>query len=707
MKTNTGNSSSNLGFLAWYQVSSGFEDSQQNSIINLTKKICNYIEDEINENGGIAGQNIKVHFLEIPENTNQAKEIFENYLKANSDIMFICQAPNFYEKDPKKNMIYQELLDKFQDQPYIVFDSLEMFSENYSKNFFSTSKKSVSRNNILQIIELLFTPNNIFNFSFNKTKFSKDGLNCKIIDIDINKTKNQDDDELEILDELNQSSDKDVICLGHTRDIKKKISFISKYIKSDTKAKLVLSKFDVRMINKLPVEILRNFSKKDIYFFDDENYHIYLKLKQIFYSLDIKTTNLERKYVNWLFGVELEIPYLVEYLFKKNNINSTFGVPGSASIDKKQFLNECKKLLNSLSDKNDIFLGKSCNFLFRDNVNILKGNSLLKVKYDEENQEAQFFLHDKQFRNIENYKKICYVNYTNIDIVKVNNISLDRNDFSIEFYFDITSRHDDPIENIKFNNLNPNNYYYEAKLTNVTPLPNSELSTYRYLIRANLSFDGSVSRYPFDEQIIFIAFSVVNEQKYGIIQPFQDNEIDDDVEIDGWKMVQKRFGILRTKNRINLGPDRSPKIEIEEELRMGWRIRRTSTMTAIKLGVPLAFLTLLVYYTLFIPLDNIDTSIEILATSFLSGIALYFSTDNPQPLSMSIVDYIFAIYYVVVALITLGVTVFAFIPSYFEMYMLVAKFFIPLAIFISILIIKYKISSQKKFLKMVPKKLFD
>tara|TARA_B110000444_G_scaffold37684_1_gene33230 strand:- start:187 stop:579 length:393 start_codon:yes stop_codon:yes gene_type:complete len=130
-------------------------------------------------------------------------------------------------------------------------------------------------------------------------------------------------------------------------------------------------------------------------------------------------------------------------------------------------------------------------------------------------------------------------------------------------------------------------------------------------------------------------------------------------------------------------------------------------MTAIKLGIPLAFLTLLVYYTLFIPLDNIDTSIDILATSFLSGIALYFSTDNPQPLSMSIVDYIFAIYYVVVALITLGVTVFAFIPSYFAVYMLVAKFFIPLAIFTSILIIKYKITSQKQFLKMIPKKLFD
>ena len=695
--TDTENLPSRIGFLVWYQVFSNVDETQQNSIVNLIKKICKYVENEINSNGGIAGKKIKVHFLTVPENTDQAKENFENYLKQNSDIMFICQAPNFYKKD-SKNGTYQELLDKFKGQPYIIFDALEMFSENYSSNFFNTNRGSLTNKNVLKNIDSLLSPNNIYIFNFidSKEKILKDDVNCNnVVEINIDET---DNDELKILEKLKECSINDVIYLVNS-STKNKISFILEYIKSDTKAKLILRHLDVRHLKIITDKDLENFSKKEIYFFDDENYHIYLKLKQIFYCLNTKTTKAERKYVNKLFSWELEIPYLLEYLFKKNNINSI--------INKKQFLIDCKKLINSLSNKNDIFLGKSCNFMFRDNLNILRGNSLLKVKYDHENQEPLFFLHDKQYRNFGNSSKVVNVNYVNIDIVKVNNISLDTNDFSIEFFFDITSRHDNPIENIKFNNLNPNNHHYEYVLTNETSSSDSGFATHRYLVRANLSFDGSVSRYPFDEQIIFISFAMINEQKYGILQPFQENEIDDDFEIDGWTMVQKRFGVLRTKNRIYLGPDKPPKIEIEEELRMGWRIKRSSTMTAIKLGIPLAFLTLLVYYTLFIPLDNIDTSIDILATSFLSGIALYFSTDNPQPLSMSIVDYIFAIYYVVVALITLGVTVFAFIPSYFAVYMLVAKFFIPLAIFTSILIIKYKITSQKQFLKMIPKKLFD
>ena len=133
--TDTENLPSRIGFLVWYQVFSNVDETQQNSIVNLIKKICKYVENEINSNGGIAGKKIKVHFLIVPENTDQAKENFENYLKQNSDIMFICQAPDFYKKD-SKNGTYQELLDKFKGQPYIIFDALEMFSENYSSNFY-------------------------------------------------------------------------------------------------------------------------------------------------------------------------------------------------------------------------------------------------------------------------------------------------------------------------------------------------------------------------------------------------------------------------------------------------------------------------------------------------------------------------------------------------------------------------------------------
>ena len=47
-----------------------------------------------------------------------------------------------------------------------------------------------------------------------------------------------------------------------------------------------------------------------------------------------------------------------------------------------------------------------------------------------------------------------------------------------------------------------------------------------------------------------------------------------------------------TKNKINMGPENIAQVEIEEELRLGWRIKRSSTMTLVKVGIPLIFLTL-------------------------------------------------------------------------------------------------------------------
>ena len=74
-------------------------------------------------------------------------------------------------------------------------------------------------------------------------------------------------------------------------------------------------------------------------------------------------------------------------------------------------------------------------------------------------------------------------------------------------------------------------------------------------------------------------------------------------------------------------------------------------MTVLKIGIPLFFLTLLVYYTLFLPIAELGEAMVYLTTAFLSGIALYFSTERPQPLRMTTVDLIFLWYYMLTGII--------------------------------------------------------
>ena len=78
----------------------------------------------------------------------------------------------------------------------------------------------------------------------------------------------------------------------------------------------------------------------------------------------------------------------------------------------------------------------------------------------------------------------------------------------------------------------------------------------------------------------------------------------------------------------------------------------------MKIRIPLSFLLFLNYFSLFREFGDIGGSIGFLTTAFLSGIALYFSTERPQPLRMTTVDLIFLWYYVLtgVTIIVTSVT---------------------------------------------------
>ena len=57
--------------------------------------------------------------------------------------------------------------------------------------------------------------------------------------------------------------------------------------------------------------------------------------------------------------------------------------------------------------------------------------------------------------------------------------------------------------------------------------------------------------------------------------------------------------------------------------------------------IPILTLLIVNYYCVFISRENIIDNIILQVTIFLTGIALFFSTDKPQPLKFTLVDSIF------------------------------------------------------------------
>ena len=180
-----------------------------------------------------------------------------------------------------------------------------------------------------------------------------------------------------------------------------------------------------------------------------------------------------------------------------------------------------------------------------------------------------------------------------------------------------------------------------------------------------------------------------------ILQPVPEQYLDKEFEIDGWNLINAKCGINRKKSWVSLSENLFPKPKINEEIRLGWELKRTSSMTIFKIGIPMAFLFTLVYYTVYLPSSESGTALGYLTTSFLSSIALYFSTERPQPLSMSTIDVIFAFFYIISGMSLLMIIFSEFYPSLYEFFIYPLRVLLPISIFALSVYIKSRISSFK------------
>tara|TARA_B100001989_G_C24543769_1_gene469320 strand:+ start:547 stop:2892 length:2346 start_codon:yes stop_codon:yes gene_type:complete len=249
----------------------------------------------------------------------------------------------------------------------------------------------------------------------------------------------------------------------------------------------------------------------------------------------------------------------------------------------------------------------------------------------------------------ESYKNnllISDINYVYFDILNISRISIEDKNWSVEFYLDLITKHDKGIEILQFDNLSKKDSLFETSLiSKEEDVENQDLINFRYRISANFDFDAIPNNYPFDEQYLSISYSSSNTEKFGSIHPVPVRKIDNNFMLEGWDLLTSNAGISRTIDKKSVGSSLLQNANVKEVAKIGWKIKRGSSMTLFKILLPLSFLLALTYYSIFVPLDELGDSISILTTVFLASIALYFSTERPQPLSMTIVDLIFASFY--------------------------------------------------------------
>ena len=694
-----------IGFYTWYQVFDEFSKSQQDEIISYIKKISRNIEHNVNNDGGIAGKRVKIYnHIVYPKNTN--KESYINFLKQNKDIFFIGSFPN-YSKVTRDDINFND---------YIQLDEHATFLDRNDLpwNVFSTEERDTG--DIWDFIKSHFSDKNIIfliNDGYRNKKNIKNEKYKNILRERINKPTKYNieykvipdfhDNQTELISFIKGLNKNDVIFLSMPSvmpldmeeegmsfwvDLKSKI--LKTFITTQSKSSLFTSHLDPREVydcfnyeDSLPNKKL--FSRAH----NSEGKFNYLRMQDLHFEVDPDIKPHISTYLSMYHSWQFEDIKLIKYLFDKEDYVFT---------SREDFLKETSRRLKNINGVDDIYIGDSKTISFNEKqFNTINDSYLFQhKKVSNDTKFIENILYKNQFKYDpvkKNYHDAIKTNYINIDILKFHNISIEESIFTAKFYLELTTTNSEGIEILSFNNstLNTKSSIIKIDQNKI----DHEYFYFRYLIEDTFSFDALPDNYPFDKQLIFIDLSIINEKKYGILQSPHALNVDKKFQIDGWNLKQTRSGPFREKIKYVSPVNDMKKVSQKISIRIGWMIERSSSMTLLKILIPLSFLWLLVLYGLFLPIENLDRAVAVITTSFLSGIALYFSTERPQPLRMTVIDFVFAFFYSTVGIASIAVFSLNFFPDIYNDFMRFIKYLLPFSILMGYIYINKRIRSKK------------
>ena len=652
-----------INFYTFYQILEGWAGNKQQSIISKhIKKITFSLEKEINSL--LKKSNIKFKiFYDVVDNKTASIEHYKKFVTKNN-INVVCQAPNYFKTDDWSQFLSDA----------IYFDSFNVFKDYNHENIFRTRLTFGSDDAVTQIRKIYPNAKIIFPICLEKNKKSVPKSELEALDLFaknngiylrfINNWKDNNyynlkdfffsakKGEIALLNgyitpfQLNKSSDQPDSKATYNNS---RSEFLSVFLENKYDLTLVGLRLDTRLIHNSLNKIENRFNNKILNLMPDD-YVEKLALQDRIFSVNSGIQKNINDYLNWYFQIVIDKVLLIQYLYSKN----------SADIDNENFLSETRKRLSKLDGSKDVFAGSGDLIYFKNQSRPLATNYLVEIKNSEE-KNLKMSLFERQLITKKDEKKIVDVSYPNFDFIDIKDISIEDNTFKSNFYFELTTKYKSGIDIIRFNNIIDNDP--EIKLIKSEKVEN-DYFYFRYYISAEFYFFSRAESYPFDIQNIFISYSIIDDQKYGILDGIKNQDIDRKFNSHGWNISSVRSGVIRKKE--NYHPHfKDSYVLISEENRISYIMSRKSSFTVIKILIPLLFLIALVVYGMYLPAEQIDRVIALLTTSFLSGIALYFSTERPNPLTLTIVDYIFIIFYLIVGLASVSVFVFDFFQDYY------------------------------------------
>ena len=306
-------------------------------------------------------------------------------------------------------------------------------------------------------------------------------------------------------------------------------------------------------------------------------------------------------------------------------------------------IKEIPNALNRIDGRTNIFLGAGEPWSFKNNEQFSKQALILQNAYLSELGKSEPVLFEIQ-TDAEGNKSDVFYSYT--DLIRVENIDVSEGFWIGLFELEINSIYKSPIKHLRFGNRSTINDLWEV--LEIRNTKDNHRFQVKYRITGAFDFEPDINNFPFDLQKLEIHTALEQSAENAVLQHPIPELVDRDFEVKGWKIINANTGVQRSKNFDRLGANLQTKVVIMERNVVQWTLRRQNIIPALRSFIPLFVLIFLSWYSSFYNVDDAKSAVALNTTVFLAGVALYFSAEKPKGTKFTFIDRLFIYFYIAI-----------------------------------------------------------
>lgn len=244
--------------------------------------------------------------------------------------------------------------------------------------------------------------------------------------------------------------------------------------------------------------------------------------------------------------------------------------------------------------------------------------------------------------------------YADVDLVRLYGVDDNTKSFNADFYLSMRASENATFENLELTNafIDPRTGGRQVLVETVhaggpSDVYPAEMRIYR--VSGKFRFRPNHANYPFDAQLFSIDIQPKSGKKPFIVQPPPLELRDQELVADGWHQRGQYVGYSAEFVPLVDAFTHEPSVAPFYTASFTWKLKRETTDYFLRVVVPLTFILIVAYFSIFIPQSHLEAIVTIQITALLSAVALYLSLPSLDTETATISDRIFVFDYMMVS----------------------------------------------------------